>query len=567
MTPTYEEWLVSMGFEDASALTPTQDANLRLKYQDEYPDTGEETPAETPATPTDDAPVTAADGDPEEDDEEPPVTARNRTPAVRAGRTPPAQRTPDPVQAMNNRMAANMQRIDSINAIAAEYGVTHITVNGRSVGLAAHAIAQNWTPDKTRLEAMLAARPQLSPSPLGGGRMPGGVTANRAIEASLCRSLGHKDREKVFTRVELEAADSQQFRNMTLGRALMVAAAANGYPASSGERIHSANLRDVLGHAFPQTRVRASATSTLSLPGILSNIANKEILTGYMEEDPTWQMISVVKPVNDFKQVTSYRLLDNMEYEELGADGKIKHGSTGEESYTRQAKTYAKMYAMDRRDLINDDMGALADIQPRVGRGGAKKFVKVFWTVFVNNAGHFTTGRTNYISGSTTNLGTDGVGLGLGVLQFFKMASPTADGSKYVNAGSDMTGSGGPGSPEILLVPPELKVIADQLFQATNVSQVAVSSANIHAGKYKPVVARQLSDSAYTGYSTTGWYLFAAVSMLPPIVVSALNGNLTPTVETAEADFDQLGIQLRGYHDYGCDFAEYLGGLKSKGAA
>jgi hypothetical protein len=51
------------------------------------------------------------------------------------------------------------------------------------------------------------------------------------------------------------------------------------------------------------------------------------------------------------------------------------------------------------------------------------------------------------------------------------------------------------------------------------------------------------------------------------MVVSFLNGNETPTVESADADFDTLGIQSRGYHDFGCDQAEYLCGIKSKGAA
>ena len=54
---------------------------------------------------------------------------------------------------------------------------------------------------------------------------------------------------------------------------------------------------------------------------------------------------------------------------------------------------------------------------------------------------------------------------------------------------------------------------------------------------------------------------------MPMIVVSFLNGMQTPTVESAEADFNTLGIQFRGYHDFGCDFAEYLCGVKSKGAS
>jgi hypothetical protein len=33
-------------------------------------------------------------------------------------------------------------------------------------------------------------------------------------------------------------------------------------------------------------------------------------------------------------------------------------------------------------------------------------------------------------------------------------------------------------------------------------------------------------------------------------------------VETAEADFNVLGVQMRGYYDFGVSKAEYLAGVK-----
>jgi hypothetical protein len=38
-------------------------------------------------------------------------------------------------------------------------------------------------------------------------------------------------------------------------------------------------------------------------------------------------------------------------------------------------------------------------------------------------------------------------------------------------------------------------------------------------------------------------------------------------VETAEADFNTLGIQMRGYFDFGVAKTEYRAGVMSKGAA
>ena len=75
----------------------------------------------------------------------------------------------------------------------------------------------------------------------------------------------------------------------------------------------------------------------------------------------------------------------------------------------------------------------------------------------------------------------------------------------------------------------------------------------------------ELSDADYTGNSATAWYLFG--ELLKPVAVSFLNGNQNPTVESADADFSTLGVQFRGYHDFGVDLAEWLSGTKSKGAA
>ena len=38
-------------------------------------------------------------------------------------------------------------------------------------------------------------------------------------------------------------------------------------------------------------------------------------------------------------------------------------------------------------------------------------------------------------------------------------------------------------------------------------------------------------------------------------------------IETALADFDTLGIKMRGYHDFGVNLQDARGGVKSKGEA
>jgi len=425
--------------------------------------------------------------------------------------------------------------------------------------IAATAIEQDWSIEKVELEVIKASMASGKTRPTSFG------TAQNApelmplvLEAALCSTRGIKDTEKQFDDKTLQAAHSQFRRGAGLQQIMLMAAAANGMPMSAGLKITTGNIREVLGYACPDGRTVSAAFTAISLPGILSNVANKELLQGYMEEDMVWKEIAQTKTVSDFKTVTSYRLLDDMSYDKLGPGGVMKHGTLSEESFTRSVDTYAKMASLTRQDIINDDLSAFDDLRNRIGRGGAMKLNDLFWSTFLGNlATIFTATRTNYISGSTTNLGTDGVGLGLGQKAWRQRTTSSADGAKRLS-----------GTAKFLLVPPELETVADALYGARNIAAVKVSDVNTFANKYTPIVANQLSDSSISGYSTTAWYLLGDKSQGTPVVVSFLNGQETPTVESADADFNQLGIQFRGYHDFGCDLGDgYLNALMSKGAA
>jgi len=80
-------------------------------------------------------------------------------------------------------------------------------------------------------------------------------------------------------------------------------------------------------------------------------------------------------------------------------------------------------------------------------------------------------------------------------------------------------------------------------------------------------VSRYLGNTKYTGNSQKAWYLLSDPNDLPVIEVAFLNGNESPTIDSAEAEFNVLGIQMRGYHDFGVALQDARGGVKSKGEA
>jgi len=372
------------------------------------------------------------------------------------------------------------------------------------------------------------------------------------IEAALSLAMGSAfDAEKYYKPQVLEAARENWKRGLTITEFLRIVARSNGWTGESNK-----DVKSLLRAAFAPVEA-ASGVSTYDVSGILSNVANKMIADAFNAVDNAWRQIALISPVSDFKQMETYSLVGDVDYEKLGRGERIKHGNLGEIQYTNQADTYAKFLGIDRRDIINDDMGAFNRVRQRLGRGAATKLNKVFWTEFMDNASFFASGNNNYISGATTNLASEG--LRAGVEKFMKQTDPDGEPLGIM--------------PRVLLVPPELDSIARELYVSTNnntggaATTERVPNANVFANRFIPVSTPYLSNSSYTGYSATAWYLLADPQELATIEVVFLNGVETPTVEMADADFDLLGIAMRGYHDFGVNLMEKRAGIKSKGAA
>lgn len=381
------------------------------------------------------------------------------------------------------------------------------------------------------------------------------------IEAAFCLAGGLTDVEKHFPEQVLDHASRLQ-RDTGLQSLLMQAACQHGYQAAPAEGISQGNLRRVLEAAFAPQHA-STGFSTLSLPGILSNVANKYLEDGWQETSgDEWKKISEVKPVKNFKTNTFYRLVESGEYEQVGPAGEIKHGTFGEASMTVKASTYGRMYAITREAIINDDLGALTDAPRRLGRAAGMKFRRVFWQAFLLSADNFfhaTNG--NVVTGAGTALTADGSALQTALTAFRGMRTSAADGRKLIG-----------GKPATILIPPELEIVARKLLNssgivATGDTDTTMPDGNPFKGFAELVVCDWLSDSDLTDYSAAEWYLLRSPSIAPAMIVAFLNGNQSPTVESASADFNTLGVQMRGYHDFGVGRGEPLCGVQVAGTA
>jgi len=300
-----------------------------------------------------------------------------------------------------------------------------------------------------------------------------------------------------------------------------------------------------------------AAFSTMSLPGILSNVANKMLLDGYDYVEDAWRKIVKIASVNDFKQHTRYRLTDDFKFEKVGPDGELKHGKIGEQSFTNQADTHGIMFSLTRKHIIDDDLGAFTAIPQRLGMGAAEAIAEAVWTLLLSNPGSFfSTDHKNYAEGADSALSIDA--LTAAELLFLDQTKPNGRPLGL--------------APSILLVPNALKVLSEQLMSSLKLNETTTANKpkptdNPHAGKFTPVSSAYLGNASIPGHSTKAWYLFADPNRLPALEVAFLNGVDRPTVERAEADFNTLGVQFRGFIDFGVKEQDYRGCVKVKGEA
>jgi len=427
-------------------------------------------------------------------------------------------------------MAAETRRIEAIRKLCA----------GKHADIEAKAIEKGWDETKTELHLLRASRPQVqivTSQPRN--------TSPQVFEAIAMMASGFPSSriEAAYTEPVLEAADKlrgvgiQEFCELACGRQL--------------PRFR----RDATGWL-------QAAFSTASLPGILSNIANKMLLEGYNYIEDAWRRIVKIASVNDFKEHSRYRMTGAFKFEQVGPDGELKHGQLDEQKFGQKADTHGIMFALTRQMIINDDMGAFTDIPRQIGMGAAEAIADAVWGLWLSNPvqsdgkDFFSADHENYAEGADTALTVDG--LTAAEVMFGEQTKPNGRPLGI--------------SASILLVPTALKVPAKLLMTSMQLNETTTAnkgkpSANPHVGKFDVVSSVYLANTSFTGASSKAWYLLADPNRLPAIEVAFLNGIDRPTVEKTDADFNTLGIQFRGYIDFGVREQDFRGAAKMKGAS
>ena len=396
----------------------------------------------------------------------------------------------------------------------------------------AQAVKEGWTAEKAELACLKAEKAEA-----GKAKELAKIQAGRAEAPSIIdlKASAPKDAKTVVAAACMGAAMSDD----------KVEATCKGVDLDAAHDLAITRMSDIFaafgfvyrpGDISGMEKAIRAAFSSADIPNVLSDVAHKFVLAGFGAVGDEWRQISRAVPVVDFKAVKGVRLVMGGLLKALSKGGELKHVDLSDEARSVQAATKGSIIGITREDLINDDLGVLALIPERFGQMAGRTINKDVFGALSTTAGDY---------GANTS----------GALAVGTLATAYGLALAIKDANGDPIGA----IPNRILCSPANFVTARNIYQSEFIVSGAsgkTPASNEMLGLLEAITSPFLSGTAY--------WLFN--SAFPLVDVAFLNGNQAPVVETANADFHQLGIEMRCYFDYGASAGELKAAVYSTGA-
>lgn len=420
-----------------------------------------------------------------------------------------------------NAVRAERQRASAINGIASAHNLP--------TEMVAKAIDSGMTIDAFRaatLDYLATAQERVSISTLGS--KPSGddpAVRRSAMEASLVARFD----ARFGKRPEVDA-HARTF--MEHGFAEMAAEALG----ERSYRMSPAQRDSVLHRAFH---------ATSDFPALLENVTNKVLLSRYEAQAQTFRLIGVERDLRDFKPTSMLRAGDFPNLLQVGETGEIKAGTVGESKETMALATYARQIRISRNVLINDDLGAIADIINTVGTRCADFENATFWALVNSNPALLSDNVAVYHA-SHGNLAGAGTAITIAALSAGRAAMRKQQSLDKLALNI---------APQYLVVGPDKETEAQQL--VSPLTPATSAAVNPFVGTLQPVVEANITGNA--------WHLFANPATAGCFTFGHLEGAPGPQMRSDEP-FGVLGYAMQVVLDFGVGAFDYRGTYKNPGA-
>ena len=290
---------------------------------------------------------------------------------------------------------------------------------------------------------------------------------------------------------------------------------------------------------------RAAMHTTSDFPNLLTGTGNRVLAVGYQAaQNPIKTTLARQATLPDFRAGTRLKLSDVGLLEKVSESGEIKSTTRGEAKESYSLDTYATQFAISRKALINDDLGAFRDWGATAGRMAAETEANLLLAKLLSNP---VMGEDGVALFHATH-GNLAAGAALDVVAL-DSARKAMRGMKALDKKTPINAT-----PKFLLVGPELETTAEQVL--ASIYAATVSDVNAFSGKLTLLVEPRIIDKSF--------YFFADPAVLPVLEYAYLSSAQGPQMASREG-WDVLGMEFRVVLDFGCRAVDWRGAFKNPG--
>lgn len=409
---------------------------------------------------------------------------------------------------------------------------------GLEMAMADKMVADNVSVDKAREMVLeeLATRSEKTPT-RGEQRVEAGEDEQdkrrRGQQAWLIERSGMGDiiREakkhpRLGERFAQVSLDGGEFRGMSL---LEIA---RDYLERGGVRTNGMDRMTLAGRAF--THRTGSMQTTSDFAVLLETTMHKMLLGAYAVTPDTWSRFCRRDTVPDFRPSNRYRLGSFGSLDTLNEHGEFKRKVAPDGvGFEIETETKGNTVAITRKTIVNDDMGALADLAKAFGRAGGLTLEKEVYALLAENSGLGPTmGDSNpFFHATRANVNATGSALSVAGLD----ADRVVMGSQKDPSNNEYLSI----RPAVLVVPLGLGGDA----RVINDAQYDTATSKLNVPNKVRGLFRDIVDTPRL--SSTRRYLFADPNDVATIVVAFLEGQDEAPVLESRAGWDVDGTEWK----------------------
>lgn len=298
----------------------------------------------------------------------------------------------------------------------------------------------------------------------------------------------------------------------------------------------------------PTVQGSSSGHSTSDFPGLLLDASQRFLLDMYQGAESVLKSVARERSARDFRAIKGVQLSGFGKLPTINETGEFTYGTLYERKETYAVATYGKMFSISRQALVNDDLGAFADMFRIMGRAAAETEAAALADLLNSNP-VMSDGNALFSAAHGNNLASGAAPsvAGLDVMRQALRTQKDQDGVTLMNVPA-----------KFLVVPTTLETAAQVICGAALWSPNTSANVNVFAGAMTPLAEPRLASS-------TAWYGFADPKQAPVLEYAYLDGVSGPQVEMREG-WSSLGQEFRVYIHFGCGVTGYSGAYRNNGA-